>query len=57
MLHIIKYYTAVKIEELRCISTQMSIINILSFILIKQDGGIEGHVLIFCENTRITNSC
>ena len=57
MLHIIKYYTAVKTEELQCILTQISIINILSFILIKQDGGIEGHVLIFCENTRITNSC
>ena len=57
MLHITKYYTAVKIEELRYISTQMSIINILSFVLIKQDGGIEGHVLIFCENIRITNSC
>ena len=57
MLHIIEYYTAVKIEELQCISTQVNIINILSFILIKQDGRIEGHVLIFYENTRITKSC
>ena len=57
MLHIIEYYTAVKIEELQCISTQVNIINILSFILIKQDGRREGHVLIFYENTRITKSC